>query len=113
MWLRNAVSDQLGHMKLVSVGEQRFQRESRGIPNVTTHVASFVPIRRVCPHHWLEIGGMLKVRWPGLLLRVCGRSSPGLIGSNGKSLLIAGEAAAPTMIQALWIVRGDHISRSA
>lgn len=69
MWLRNAVSDQLGHLKLVSVGEQRLQRESRGIPNVTTHVASFVPIRRVCPHHWLEIGGMLNVRWPGLLLR--------------------------------------------
>lgn len=34
-------------------------------------------------------------------------------GSNGKSLLIAGEATAPTMIQALWIVREDHISRSA
>lgn len=69
MWLQNAVSDQLGHLKLESVGEQRLQRESCSFPNVTTHVASFVPIRRVCPHHWLEIGGMLKVRWPDLLLR--------------------------------------------
>lgn len=69
MWLQNAVSDPLGHLNLVDVREQRLQRESCSFPNGTTHVASLVPIRRVCPHHWLEIGGMLNGRWPDLLLR--------------------------------------------